>query len=237
MKPVVIFRHAPSEGAGYLASFLDEQGIPWQMVRIDAGEAVPESVAGFSGLVLMGGPMSVNDDLPWIPPLLARLRQAVALDIPLLGHCLGGQLMARALGGTVGANPVKEIGWGEVTVRDSALARDWFGADCPSFAAFHWHGETFTLPEGAQWLLSSPFCPHQAFALGKHLALQCHVEMTEPMIRDWYALGADEVAASASSPAVQPAAEAYAEMAEKLPALHALARRLYTRWLAGLSRN
>jgi GMP synthase-like glutamine amidotransferase len=181
----------------------------------------------------MGGPMSVNDDLPWIPQVLALIRQAVAQDIPVLGHCLGGQLMAKALGGVVTRNPVKEIGWGQATVADNDTAHAWFG-DTLKFDAFHWHGETFSLPQGALHLLSSAYCTNQAFALRKHLALQCHVEMTEQMISDWCAVGADEIAASAGSPAVQSASAMQAQMAGKLPQLHAVARQLYQHWISGL---
>ncbi len=116
MKPIAIFRHARSEGPGYFATFLNEHAIPWVMIRIDEGDAVPADASAFSGLVFMGGPMSVNDDLPWIPKVLALIRDAYAKDIPLLGHCLGGQLMSKALGGVVSKNPVKEIGWGKVDV-------------------------------------------------------------------------------------------------------------------------
>jgi GMP synthase-like glutamine amidotransferase len=233
MKPVAIFRHAPSEGPGLLADYLNERGIPWQLVCIDAGEAVPDAAAGFSGLAFMGGPMSVNDDLPWIAPVLALIRDAVAREIPVLGHCLGGQLMSKALGGVVTRNPVKEIGWGGVAVAESAAARDWFG-EVRAFQAFHWHGETFSLPPGAELLLSSQYCAHQAYALGKHLALQCHVEMTEAMIRDWCAIGADEVAAASDSPAVQSVGQMQAEMRRQLPRLHVVARRLYDHWVSGL---
>jgi len=233
MKPVAIFRHAPSEGPGYFATFLDRHGIPWQLFRIDAGDAVPVDPHRFSGLAFMGGPMSVNDDLPWIPPALDLIRLAASADIPLLGHCLGGQLMARALGGTVIRNPVKEIGWGEVTVADSAVAREWFG-DKMKFNVFHWHGETFTLPPGATCILSSPHCRNQAFVLGKHLALQCHVEMTEEMVKEWYALGADEVAAALSSPAVQDAEAASANLEHRVALLHTVADRLYGHWIEAL---
>jgi GMP synthase-like glutamine amidotransferase len=233
MKPVAIFRHAATEGPGLLDDFFDERNIPWQLVRIDGGEAVPDSVAEFSGLVFMGGPMSVNDDLPWIPPVLALIRAAVMLDIPVLGHCLGGQLMSRALGGVVTRNPVKEIGWGEVDVADHAVAQHWFGG-LRSFEAFHWHGETFSLPPGASLILSSPYCAQQGFALGKHLGLQCHVEMTAQMIRDWCQAGEAELIASAASPAVQAAPLMQAEMEAKLPSLHVAARRLYARWVQGL---
>jgi GMP synthase-like glutamine amidotransferase len=234
MKPVAIFRHQPSEGPGYFAEFLDERAIPWQLVRIDANDPVPEDAGGYSGLVFMGGPMSANDDLPWIPQVLALIRLAVARDIPVLGHCLGGQLMAKALGGAVTKNAVKEIGWGQATVAGNDSARAWFG-DVHSFAAFHWHGETFSLPQGAVHLLSSAHCANQAYALGKHLGLQCHVEMTGQMIRDWCAMGRDEIAANSGSPAVQTAAVMQAQMADRLPQLHAVARQLYQRWLEGLT--
>jgi GMP synthase-like glutamine amidotransferase len=233
MKPVAIFRHAAIEGPGYLAEFLDERKIPWQLIAIDAGAAVPPSVEAYSGLVFMGGPMSVNDDLPWIAPTLALIREAVDKGVPVLGHCLGGQLISRALGGTVSCNPVKEIGWGEATVADSDAARAWFG-EVSHFNAFHWHGETFTLPQGAAHLLSSAYCANQAWAIGKHLALQCHVEMTAEMITSWCKIGANEIAASSASPAVQSAAEMQRRMPGELPRLHEVARRLYSSWIGGL---
>ena len=109
MKPVIIFRFASIEGPGFLADFLDAQSIPWQLVKVDEEEALPATIADYSGVVLMGGPMSVNDDLPWIPSVLQLIRDAFKADIPLLGHCLGGQLISKALGASVGKNPVKEI--------------------------------------------------------------------------------------------------------------------------------
>lgn len=233
MKPVAIFRHAPAEGPGYLAEFLDARGIPWQLIAIDAGDAVPYSAEEFSGLVFMGGPMSVNDDLPWIAPVEALIRDAVAHDIPVLGHCLGGQLMSRALGGKVSCNPVKEIGWGEVTVADCGPASSWFGS-VRRFNAFHWHGETFTLPQSAVHLLSSAHCANQAWAIGKHLALQCHVEMIAEMIVSWCEIGAEEILANQNSPAVQPAAEIHRRMTDELPQLHEVAALLYSRWVDGL---
>ena len=233
MKPVIIFRHAAAEGPGSLADFLDERGIPWRLVRVDVGDALPESAAEGSGLVFMGGPMSVNDDLPWIPPVLALICEAVALDIPVLGHCLGGQLMSRALGGVVTRNPVKEIGWGEVSVAAGAVAQHWFGG-LRGFEAFHWHGETFSLPPGGELILSSPYCMNQGFALGRHLGLQCHVEMTGAMIRDWCAVGGEEIAASQDQPAVQSPEQMFHEMPNCLPILNAAADLLYSRWIEGL---
>ena len=233
MKPIAIFCYTATEGPGYLAEFLDVQHIPWKLIRIDAGDAVPHNASAYSGLVFMGGPMSVNDDLPWIAPILALIKDAQARDIPLLGHCLGGQLISKALGGVVSPAAVKEIGWGEVNVSDNTAARGWFG-EIKNFSAFHWHGETFTLPDGATHLLSSAHCANQVYAIGKHLALQCHVEITAEMIAIWCAGGAEEVASNKHSPAVQSIEKMQQESAAKLPQLNKVAHSLYSRWIAGL---
>ena len=234
MKPVAIFRHSPTEGAGYFADFLNQHAIPWVLIRIDQGDRVPLNAQDYSGLVFMGGPMSVNDDLPWILFVLPLIRDAFAHDVPMLGHCLGGQLISKALGGVVGKNPVKEIGWGTVDVSDNDTARAWFG-DIRTFDSFHWHGETFSLPQGAVHLLASAHCANQAYAIGKHLALQCHVEMDAAMIHEWCEVGAAELAASAGSPAVQSARAMQAQMPDKLSGLHRVAAQLYRHWLHGLA--
>jgi GMP synthase-like glutamine amidotransferase len=180
--------------------------------------------------------MSVNDDLPWIPDVLALVRGAVAADVPVLGHCLGSQLMARALGGVVSHNPVKEIGWGDVEVVDSEIARHWFG-DLRGFESFHWHGETFTIPPGATRLAASAHCANQAFALGRHFAMQCHVEMTPALIADWVRSGAAEIAQSQDSPGVQAPEEIERDVARRTAALHTVADRIYDRWTEGLPRG
>ena len=125
--------------------------------------------------------------------------RAVRKDIPVLGHCLGGQLLSKALGGSVRANPYKEIGWGEVRVCDNGIAREWLG-ELQAFDGFQWHGETFSIPPGATRVLENAHCANQAFAIGKHFAMQCHVEMTEELIRAWVQGGADEIKAAAVSP-------------------------------------
>ena len=233
MKPVAIFRHAPTEGPGYFATVLDCHHVPWRVIKVDAGEAVPADPRAFSGLAFMGGPMSVNDDLPWIAPVLQLIRSGVDADVPVLGHCLGGQLMSAALGGAVSRNPVKEIGWGEVAVTGVPAAQRWFGRALKSFVAFHWHGETFTLPPGAERVLSNPYCENQAFALGKHLAMQCHIEMTAEMIEAWCESGAREINRS-RSPAVQPVDAIKFDLEPRLQALHYVADGVYARWLRGL---
>ena len=233
MKPIIVFQFIAHEGPGYLGQFLDDQQIEWQLVRVDQCDSLPTSILGYSGVVLMGGPMSVNDDLPWIPPLLELIREADKNAIPLLGHCLGGQLISKAYGAVVSQNPVKEIGWGEVFVTANKDAKKWFG-EIESFNSFHWHGETFSLPQGAIHLLSSPYCMHQAYSIGTHVALQCHIEMTTGMVQKWCDEGVEELAEASDSPAVQQANV----MLQSLPLhcffLNKVAKQLYTQWIKGL---
>lgn len=231
MKPIAIFRHTPSEGPGYFATFLNERSIPWQIIETYKGERVANAT-DFSGLVFMGGPMSVNDPLPWIPHSLQLIRDAVSLDVPVLGHCLGGQLMSKALGGVVTRNPVKEIGWGNVRVTFSE-AQGWLTNFPPVFEVFHWHGETFTVPSGATRILASDYCENQAFVMGKHLGMQCHVEMTVNMINAWLAVGAEELREN-STPSVQNADTMLADVELKVEALHCIAAGFYSRWLQGV---
>jgi GMP synthase-like glutamine amidotransferase len=235
MKPVAIFRCSRTEGPGYFATVLERRSIAWKLVALDEGQPVPKDARAFSGMAFMGGPMSVNDDLPWIAPLLELVREGVRNDVPALGHCLGGQLMSKAFGGAVSAAPVKEIGWGAVRVAENALAREWFG-DLQDFLSFHWHGETFTIPPGATRIASSAHCANQAFAIGKHLGMQMHVEMTAELIRAWCHDGAREIDASRASPGVQSPESIEAEIEIRVADLHKVADRIYDQWLQGLSR-
>ena len=229
MRPLTVFRHITCEGPGYLAEVLERNAVPYDIVRIDQGDSVPSSIEGSAGLVFMGGPMSVNDDLPWVEQEQALIRQAQAAGLPVLGHCLGGQLICAALGGTVGANPVKEIGWHAVRSAETAAARHWLGEQPGEPELFHWHGETFSLPEGADLLLENDNCAHQAFAIGNTLALQCHVEMTAPMVAEWASLYEDELQNPGDT--VQSAEQMTSGLAERIEAAQQVADRLYQRWL------
>ncbi len=238
MKPVIVFRHAPTEGPGYFATYLERHGIPWRLVAIDRGEIVPDDASACSGLAFLGGPMSVNDDLPWIGRELNLIQAAAAAEVPVIGHCLGGQLIAKALGGVVTRNAVKEIGWGPVSVVQSPEGRRWFGPNLPGFDAFHWHGETFSIPLGGVNLLSSLHCANQAFALGRHFAMQCHVEMTEELIAAWCKDWGREVASLAARvPSVQTPEEMLSGVARRAAALNAVADRIYGEWIKGLKQD
>jgi GMP synthase-like glutamine amidotransferase len=234
-KPVAVFRFSDTEGPGHFATFLDANRIPWRLYKLDEADAVPPSSEPFAGLAFMGGPMSANDPTPWNRPVLDLMRDAVVRKVPMIGHCLGGQMMSRALGAEVTRNPVKEIGWNPVKVEDTPAARKWFGDDLAGFITFQWHGDTFALPRGAQRILTGGYCANQAYVYDdRHLALQCHVEMTPAMIESWIASGAGEIEANRTSPAVQPASRIAGEMDARLPDLSRNAERLYRHWITNL---
>lgn len=233
MKPVAIIRFSPTEGPGHLAEFLDTAGIPWRLTRIDAGDPLPLSSDECAGIAMMGGPMSVNDPLPWIPPLLGLIRQAVDHDVPLLGHCLGGQLISKALGGAVTDNSYKEMGWHKVEVVGGAAASPWFD-DMRAFTTFQWHYQTFSIPPGATRVLCNAWCENQAFALGPHIGFQCHIEMTADMVKTWCASDADEIAAAAGTPSVQAVAQILEGLDQRIVSLNRVADGVYRRWIQGL---
>jgi GMP synthase-like glutamine amidotransferase len=236
-KPVAVFRYSDTEGPGHFATFLEANRIPWRLVKLDEGDPVPASAEGFAGLAFMGGPMSANDEFPWTQPVLSLMRDAVARKVPVIGHCLGGQMLARALGAEVKRNPVKEIGWNPVRVEDTALARKWFGEDLRDFVTFQWHGETFAIPKGAERILTGAHCENQAYVYDdRHLGLQCHVEMTPEMIESWIGSGRGEIEANRASPAVQGVGEITGQMRSRLPSLAANAERLYRSWAKNLAR-
>ena len=235
MKPIRIFRHITCEGPGYLASFLENYNIPFELVRIDKGESPPPQIDDVSALVFMGGPMSVNDDLPWIRQELALIQKAVEIDLPVLGHCLGGQLISKALGGSITANPVKEIGWLPIQKIDNEQAADWLKDIQDDRLAFHWHGETFSIPEAATPILKSRHCAHQGFVIGNSLAMQCHVEMTGEMVREWASLYEDEL--SVPSDTVQSRETITTDLENKVQQLQQTADALYQRWLRPIVNN
>jgi GMP synthase-like glutamine amidotransferase len=235
MRDVAILRFSPTEGPGYFADWLDARGLGWRVVALDEGAAVPADTRAFAGIAMMGGPMSVNDALPWGPAVASLLRSAVAADVPVIGHCLGGQLLAKVLGADVRRAPTPEIGWIDVDVDDARAGRDWFGGRA-RFATFQWHYDAFALPAGATRVLTNAFNANQAYVVAdRHVGMQCHVEMTSELVEAWLATGASELP-PASAPALQCAADIRAGIAANVAALNAVAGDVYARWARGLKR-
>jgi GMP synthase-like glutamine amidotransferase len=246
MLPVAILQHDVDVGPGYFRAWLQEQGIPERTIEPYRGDAVPTDAGAFSGVCLMGGPMSVNDPLPWIDDELRLIRRADADGVPVIGHCLGGQLIAKAFGAAVVRHPVKEIGWGQVHVTDAALAREWLGDATPaSLEMFQWHSDSFALPAAAANFLASAWCARQAFVIQRtgyaHLGMQFHCEMTPALLRTWTDdpqwLREVETERVLNGGAGVRDAEQMRERAEiRCAAMNRIAARLYTRWSSGLAR-
>jgi GMP synthase-like glutamine amidotransferase len=185
------FQHVPFEGLGYIQTWLQERMAEVSRTRAYANDALP-CLDEIDGLIVLGGPMSVNDTdaHPWLEAETRCIAEAIALGKPVLGICLGAQLIAKALGAKVYANPQKEIGW--FPVYRTAEPIDWLPA---RLDVFHWHGETFDLPLGAVRLASSSACANQAFALGDNvLGLQFHMEVTAESVQELVNNCADELA-------------------------------------------
>lgn len=231
MKPVLILQHLSTDGPAYLATWLARQGVMADVRDTQAGHAYPDSIEGYAALAVMGGEMSANDDLPSLRQAERLILRAMDAGVPVIGHCLGGQLMARALGAAVGPSTAPEIGWQAMQIAACAESAGWFG-DAREATVFHWHSEAFDLPAGAVPLASNAACTHQAFAIGPHLAMQFHVELDARKLGVWSASqDATFLRLQRECATVQsgPAMRAQAEWA--LPAQQRMADRIYRRWL------
>jgi GMP synthase-like glutamine amidotransferase len=179
------FRHVPFEGLGLIEPALRSRDIEVEYADLYRPGAAAPDIERYDGLIFMGGPMSANDNLPYLRHEMQCIEQALARRQPTLGICLGSQLIARAMGAAVRRNSVKEIGWYPLQFTPAAGRDSLFGG-LSQEVVFHWHGETFDLPPGAELLASSERCRHQAFRVGEHVyGLQFHLEVTPEMIADW----------------------------------------------------
>jgi GMP synthase (glutamine-hydrolysing) len=184
---VVAFLHAPLENIGLIAASLERHHVACQYLDLYKYPETARDAGAADGLILMGGPMSANDDLAWLRTEMQCLRDALDRGIPVLGVCLGAQLIAKALGARVYPNSRKEIGWFPVYWTAAASADPLLEGLSHPETVFHWHGETFEMPRNAELLAYSDACAHQAFrAAGNVYGLQFHLEVTSQMIEDWY---------------------------------------------------
>lgn len=193
---VLICKNIKTEGPGTIEDYLKLKKIPYEIVDLSAGEKVTNPDE-FDTLIVMGGPMSVNeaDIYPYIKEEENLVRDFISKGKKVFGICLGAQIMAKALGAKVYVGPEKEIGWYPIELTEDGLrdaliqklaihprVRDLWR----KFKVFHWHGETFDLPEGAVRLASSELYPNQAFRYGRSAyAFQFHIEVRKEMIAEW----------------------------------------------------
>jgi GMP synthase (glutamine-hydrolysing) len=190
--PWSVVQHVDFEGPGSIAPVLAERGVEVRVTRLDSGDPLPR-VDALSGLVVMGGPMGVGDEhtYEWLAPERTLLADAVARGIPVLAVCLGAQQLAAALGAEVRRGPAPEIGPGQVVLtdagrRDRVFGPEYGGLSDGEVPCFHWHGDTFDLPDGAVHLAATAAFPHQAFRVGElAYGLQFHVEVNEALAAGW----------------------------------------------------
>lgn len=185
---VVVIMHVESEGPGTLGPFFDSVGWDIRTARLYAGDTLPTDPDGIDAIISMGGPMNVyeEDKYPFLADETAFLKQAIDADKPVLGICLGAQMIAKALGAQVTKSPAKEVGWGKVTLSDEGRRDGLFHGLPDTLDVLQWHEDMFHIPQGGKLLAYSGDCPHQAFRYRNALGLQFHLEVTTEILLEWF---------------------------------------------------
>lgn len=232
MSPVLILQHQTAETPAYLATWLDQHQIPYEVVDSGSGQTFPSSMEPYSALAVLGGGMSANDALINNRQAEILILQSMLCSKPVIGHCLGGQLMTRALGGTVTRAAVPEIGWQPITYANHELTRQWFGEQ-PAAIVAQWHYDTFSVPKGATLLASSPVCSNQVWSLGPHLAMQFHIEIDHDKALAWaqdpdpnWAWACDRFESAQTSDQILAGIDLH------MPAHQRMANSIYRQWLS-----
>jgi GMP synthase-like glutamine amidotransferase len=232
MKPIRLIQHINCGKPGYLVEFLECHDVPYEIDCISEASPVSVSLDDISGLVIMGGPGDVNSPLAWMREEEALIKQAAQRGIPVMGVCLGAQMIARALGGTASSNYKLEVGWHHVEIVGGVENHPWTQGLPHCFEVFQWHAHEFALPPGATPLLTSRCTPCQAFAAGNILAMQFHLEITADTVRSLTRQFAGDLLGQ--SACVQQTGELCSQLDERVERLLNMADLIYANWLAQL---
>ena len=200
MSRILVLQHVKSEGLGIIGKALGQRGIAVDFLKIFKGDRIPKSINGYDGLIVLGGPMGVYEEeiYPFIKDEIALIKNALKNNIPILGICLGAQLLAKAAGADVYKGKKKEIGWYKVELTDEGKREGLFIGLPEEFTVFQWHGDTWGQISNlspAKCLASSELFPNQIIKIGKNAyGLQFHLEVTAEMIREWIDVNDKELA-------------------------------------------
>lgn len=227
----LVLQHIGCEPAAAYGDELAARGLPMDSVLVDQGQPLPDW-HDYAGILAMGGPMGTYDEAahPWLVGEKRMIAEAVGAGTPFWGVCLGAQLLAASLGARVFPGPAPEVGVAEVSLTPGAASDPVFAAAPASFAAFHWHGDTYELPAGAKQLARSGQYEQQAFSFARAYGLQFHLEVTPALVAEW-----GRVPAYASSLEQLPGQDPLTDLLEQVrvaeePSI-AIARALFARWL------
>jgi len=185
---IVIIKHISIEGPGIIGEFL--KNIPWEVktFELDKGVRLPEDLCGINAIISLGGPMSVYEEekYPFLKVEDKFLKKAIKEEIPILGICLGAQLLAKACGAKVKKAEQEEIGWYKVSLTEDGKRDLLFRGLSKELDVFEWHGDTFEIPNNGTLLASSNYCKNQSFRYGRNVyGFQFHIEVTPSMIHSW----------------------------------------------------
>jgi GMP synthase (glutamine-hydrolysing) len=225
---VLVLQHAEPEHLGRIADALTDEGVEFAYLRPDLGQPIPERLNGFHGLVVMGGPQSVyeEDKFPYLAAEKALTRHAIEMERPILGVCLGSQLLAEVLGSRVYPGGTFELGWKKVTLSPEAGDDRVFGALPSTITPLHWHGDIYELPPGATSVGSSEMTPVQGFvSQGRFYGLLFHLEITPAQLSMMVEGFPDDVRRGGTTPAAL-----LAEAAERAELLREHGQAVFRRW-------
>ena len=237
MKPILIFEHIETSGPGLFQTFLLERSFPFQILRPNQGEAIPESkeISDYSGLCFLGGLESVTEPTAAMIKEISLIKTAATMQVPVIGHCLGGQLISKALGGEVSKQNNVEFGWSRLYPEDNQTSHQWIVESATPQYVMQWHSDTFSIPEGSSRILVGDYCCNQAFVHGNILAMQFHIEIDCQTIKHW-AIDLVE-----KHPATSDSAQSGEEIMMMMDANFAisknLAEQLYKKWLGNFVIN
>lgn len=239
MRRVLVFQHVAHEILGTLNPLLKAAGLRIRYVNFGRDPDARPNLDGYEGLVVLGGPMNVDQvqQHPHLRTEVEAIHDALNRDIPVLGICLGAQLIAHALGAHVGPATRKEIGWYDVSVSEAGRQDPVLSTFASTERIFQWHGDTFEIPRGATHLASSALCPNQAFRYGdKVYALQFHLEVDAPLIERWLSIPIHQAEIDAERGAIVPD-DIRAETHTRIDEARALADRTFGQWLRLFARE